>query len=341
MTDLRNLITDVAGLRVGNTHDAALASGVTAVLFDEAVVASYAVNGGAPGTRETDLLEPDKAVAGVNAIVLSGGSAFGLDAAGGVQAFLREKGIGFAVGSALVPLVPQAITFDLLNGGNKDWGRFPPYRELGYEAARAADLDFSLGTAGGGYGATTVDLKGGLGSASAVTEAGHTVGALVIVNALASTLIGDGPHFWAGAYEEDREFGGLGFPSRITPEMRRLDWKGRVRQTPPPLSTTIALVATDALLTKAQAKRLAVVSHDGLAKGLRFAHALFDGDTVFSAATGRRPLRDEAADFIEIGAVASDCLARAIARSIYEATALPFTGALPAWKDRFGGLVGD
>ncbi|WP_414474151.1 P1 family peptidase [Microvirga sp. M2] len=338
---MRNLITDVAGLRVGNAHDAALASGVTAVLFDEAAVASYAVNGGAPGTRETDLLEPDKAVAGVNAIVLSGGSAFGLDAAGGVQAFLREKGIGFAVGSALVPLVPQAITFDLLNGGNKDWGRFAPYRELGYEAAQAAGIDFSLGTAGGGYGATTVDLKGGLGSASAVTEAGHTVGALVIVNALASTVIGNGPHFWAGAYEEGREFGGLGFPARITPAMRRLDWKGRARQAPPPLSTTIALVATDAVLTKAQAKRLAVVSHDGLAKGLRFAHALFDGDTVFSAATGRRPLKDEAADFIEIGALASDCLARAIARGIYEATALPFAGALPAWKDRFGGLVGD
>lgn len=339
MTDLRNLITDVAGLRVGNTHDAALASGVTAVLFDQPAVASYAVNGGAPGTRETDLLEPDKAVAGVNAIVLSGGSAFGLDAASGVQAFLREKGIGFAVGSALVPLVPQAITFDLLNGGDKDWGRFPPYRELGYEAAMAAGTSFSLGTAGGGYGATTVDLKGGLGSASAVTSAGHTIGALVIVNALASTLIGDGPHFWAGAYEEGQEFGGLGLPPRITPEMRRLDWKGRVRQTPPPLSTTIALVATDAVLTKAQAKRLAVVSHDGLAKGLRFAHALFDGDTVFSAATGRKPLTDEAADFIEIGALASDCLARAIARGIYEATALPFAGALPAWKDRFGGLV--
>jgi len=339
MSALRNLITDVAGLRVGNAHDRALASGVTAVLFDEPAVASYAVNGGAPGTRDTDLLEPDKVVPGINGLVLSGGSAFGLDAAGGVQAFLREQGIGFAVGSALVPLVPQAITFDLLNGGNKDWGRYPPYRELGYEAARAAGLDFALGTAGGGYGATTVSLKGGLGSASVMTSSGHTVGALVIVNALASTIIGEGPHFWAGAYEEGQEFGGLGLPARITPEMRKLDWKGRMREAAPPISTTVALVATDAVLTKAQAKRLAVVSHDGLAKGLRFAHALYDGDTVFAAATGQKPLKDEAADFIEIGALVGDCLARAIARGVYEATALPFAGAQPAWKDRFGGLV--
>ncbi|HEU6441370.1 MAG TPA: P1 family peptidase [Microvirga sp.] len=341
MTASRNLITDVAGLRVGNAHDTALASGVTAILFDEPAVASYAVNGGAPGTRDTDLLEPDKVVPGINGLVLSGGSAFGLDAAGGVQAFLREEGIGFAVGAALVPLVPQAITFDLLNGGSKDWGRYPPYRELGYEAAKAAGSDFALGTAGGGYGATTADLKGGLGSASAVTSAGHTVGALVIVNALASTLIGEGPHFWAGAYEEGREFGGLGLPARITSEMRKLAWKGRSREAAPPISTTIALVATDAVLTKAQAKRLAVVSHDGLARGLRFAHALYDGDTVFAAATGTRPLTDEASDFIEIGALASDCLARAIARGVYEAAALPFAGAQPAWKDRFGALVQD
>ncbi len=339
MTRSRNLITDVAGLHVGNAHDPALASGVTVALFEQPAVASYAVHGGAPGTRDTDLLEPDKVVPGVNAIVLSGGSAFGLDAASGVQACLRERGIGFAVGSAVVPLVPQAITFDLLNGGNKDWGRYPPYREMGYEAARNAGADFALGTAGGGYGATTFDLKGGLGSTSAVTSSGHTVGALVIVNALASTLIGDGPHFWAGAFEEGNEFGGLGLPSRITPEMRRLDWKGRARENAPPISTTVALVATDAALTKAQAKRLAIVAHDGLAKALRFAHALYDGDTVFSAATGRKPLKDEAADLIEIAALAGDCLARAIARGVFEATALPFPNAQPAWKDRFGALV--
>src|SRR4051794_31382817 len=178
----RNLITDVPGIRVGNAHDVRLASGVTVALFDDGTVVSGAVFGGAPGTRETDVLEPDKVAPGVHAVVLSGGSAFGLDAAGGVQAYLREHGVGFPVRDALVPLVPQAIVFDLLNGGDKDWGRYPPYRELGYAAAVSAGLDLELGSQGGGYGATTVDLKGGLGSASAVSRSGHNVGALVIVN---------------------------------------------------------------------------------------------------------------------------------------------------------------
>ena len=326
----RNLITDVPGIRVGNAQDERLGSGVTVALFERAAVASGAVLGGAPGTRETDLLEPDKMAVGVDAIVLSGGSAFGLDAASGVQALLRERGVGHPVGPVRVPLVPQAIVFDLLNGGDKDWGRYPPYRELGYQAALAADLDFALGTAGGGYGAVTVDLKGGLGSASLITPTGYTVGALVVVNAIASAVIGEGPHFWAGALEEGSEFGGLGLPARVTPEMRRLSWKGGP-------STTIALVATDAALTKAQTKRLAVAAHGGLAKALRFAHGLTDGDAVFAAATGRKPLEDKVNDFIEITARATHCLARAVARGVYEATALPYAPAWPAWRDRFGG----
>ncbi|WP_230532503.1 P1 family peptidase [Microvirga roseola] len=330
MTQTRNLITDVAGLRIGNAQDAAIGSGVTAALFDEPAVASCFVMGGAPGTRETDLLDPDKMVPGVHGIVLSGGSAFGLDAASGVQAYLREQGVGFAVGPALVPLVSQAVVFDLTNGGDKDWGRYPPYREIGYEAARNAGPDFALGTAGGGYGATTATLKGGLGSASVLTSSGHTVGALVIVNAVASAVIGEGPHFWAGGLEEGHEFGGLGLPERITPEMRPLVWKGG-----PQPATTIALVATDAVLTKAQAKRLAIAAHAGLARGLRFSHALFDGDTIFAAATGRRPLGNEAAEFTELTARAADCLTRAIARGVYEATALPYPQAQPAWRDRF------
>ncbi len=331
MNPRHNLITDVAGVLVGNAEDAGLASGVTAALFEEPAVASCAVLGGAPGTRETDLLEPDAAAPGVDAVVLSGGSAFGLDAASGVQAWLRERGIGFPVGPVRVPLVPQAIVFDLLNGGDKGWGRYPPYRELGYAAAAAAGRDFALGTAGGGYGATTYGLKGGLGSASALASSGHNVGALVVVNAIASAVIGEGPHFWAGALEEGDEFGGLGHPARVTPEMRRLAWKGGS-----PLSTTIALVATDAVLTKAQAKRLAVAAHGGLARALRVAHALHDGDAVFAAATGRRPLGPEPGPLIEIGALAADCLARAVARGVYEATALPCAPAFPAWRDRFG-----
>ncbi|WP_112664522.1 P1 family peptidase [Microvirga flavescens] len=326
----RNLITDVEGIRVGNAHDAALASGVTVALFDSFAVTSCAIHGGAPGTRETDLLEPDKMVPGINGIVLSGGSAFGLDAASGVQAALREKGVGFAVRDVRVPLVSQAVIFDLLNGGNKDWGRYPPYRELGYEAVQKMGLDFPLGTVGGGYGATTANLKGGLGSASAVTSTGHTVGALVIVNSIASAVIGDGPHFWAGGFEENGEFGGLGLPQKIEPEKRKLIWKGG-----PQPATTIALVATDAVLTKGLAKRLAIAAHGGLARGLRFAHALFDGDTVFAASTGRRPLKDEPTEFTEMTAIATDCLTRAIARGVYEATALPYPDAQPAWRDHF------
>lgn len=328
MIGKRNLITDVPGIQVGHAHDVRLGSGVTVALFDDLTVASGAVLGGAPGTRETDLLDPDKFVPGVNGIVLSGGSAFGLDAASGVQAYLRERGVGLGVGAARVPLVPQAILFDLLNGGDKNWGRYPPYRELGYDAAAAAGLDFPLGSIGGGYGATTVDLKGGLGSASFVTPSGFTVGALAIVNSIASAIIGGGPHFWAGAFEEGDEFGGLGLPGRVTPQMRRLAWKGGP-------STTIALVATDAVLTKPQAKRLALAAHGGVARALRFAHALTDGDTVFTAATGRKALQKPELDFIEITALATDCLSRAIARGVYEATALPYPAALPAWRDRY------
>ncbi len=326
-----NLITDVAGIHVGNAHDAALASGVTVAILDGPASVSCAVLGGAPGTRETRLLEPDRLPSGADAIVLSGGSAFGLDAASGVQAWLREQGRGFAVGPVRVPLVPQAICFDLLNGGDKAWGRYPPYRELGHAAAAAASAAFALGTAGGGYGATTANLKGGLGSASAVTRSGFTVGALVVVNAVASAVVGDGPHFWAAPYEEAAEFGGHGWPAAVTPEMRRLHWKGQ--QQP---ATTIAIVATDARLDKGMTERLAGAASGGLHKGLRFANALIDGDTVFSVATGNAAQTPDLDAMIEIGATAGDCLARAIARGIYEAAALPFPGALPAWRDRFG-----
>jgi L-aminopeptidase/D-esterase-like protein len=274
------------------------------------------VLGGAPAGRDLGCLEPDAVVPKVDAIVLSGGSGFGLDAASGVQAWLRERGRGFAVGSALVPIVPQAICFDLLNGGDKDWGRYPPYRELGYAAADAARTGpFPLGTVGGGYGATTVTFKGGLGSASARTSHGHTVGALAVVNALGSATIGEGPHFWAGALEREREFGSHGLPSLIDERARRPIWKGRAQP-----ATTIAVVATDAVFTKAEAKRLAIAAHDGLARGLRLSHALLDGDTVFALSTGQRPLGNLLDEKIEIEIAAADCLARAIARGVYEAT---------------------
>jgi L-aminopeptidase/D-esterase-like protein len=330
--DILNLITDVAGVAVGHAHDAALASGVTCVLFDRPNVAGVSTRGGAPGHRDTALLEPEMTVEAVDAVVLSGGSAFGLDAAGGVMAVLRERGIGIAVGSAVVPIVPQAIVFDLLNGGDKNWGAEAPYGRLGRAASEAATAGgFALGTAGGGYGATTANLKGGVGSASAVTQNGITVGALAIVNAVGSGVVGRGPHFWAAPYERDGEFGGLGLPAPWPQDALDLTMKGGG-----PPSTTIAIVATDAILTKAQAKRVAIMADDGLARALRPAHAPMDGDTVFAVATQRRALSGGAGELTEIGQIAADCLARAVARGIYEARALPFQGALPAWQDVFG-----
>jgi L-aminopeptidase/D-esterase-like protein len=323
----RNLITDVDGVLVGNSADEKIATGVTVALFETEAVASVAITGGAPAGRDQECLALESTVESVQAIVLSGGAGLGLDAATGAQAWLRARSRGFAIAGTYVPIVPQAICFDLANGGNKDWGRYPPYRELAYAACDDARDTFRLGTIGGGFGATTADLKGGLGSASVVTSAGHTVGALVVVNAIGSTVIGGGPHFWATPWEIGDEFGGLGIPAKPS---NALAWKGR----PVTPATTIAIVATDAKLSKVQAKRMAIVASGGLSKGLRLAHAIWDGDTVFAASTARRAIGDQA-EFIELCALASDCLARAIARGVHQASALPFAGAVPAWRDRF------
>ncbi|GGC84609.1 P1 family peptidase [Chelatococcus reniformis] len=327
----RNLITDVAGVRVGHAHDARVASGVTAVIFAEPAVASAAVLGGAPGARETALLEAEMTVERVDAIVLSGGSAFGLAAADGAMMALAAQGRGFAVGTATIPIVPQAICFDLTNGGDKAWGDEPPYRRLGAEAVAAAETVFALGTAGGGYGATTANLKGGLGSASVVTGSGHTLGTLVVVNALGSVTVGDGPHFWAAPFEWHGEYGGRGWPAAISGATLTTPLKGvRVE------NTIIGIVATDAQLTKGQAKRLALSAHDGFARAIRPAHTPLDGDIIFAAATGARPLGEPLRELTELCIAAADTMARAVARGVYEATALPFPGALPAWRERFG-----
>lgn len=330
MTEPHNLITDVSGIRIGNAHDARLASGVTVALFDRPAVASVFVAGGAPAGRDLECLEPDRAVERIDALVLSGGSGFGLDAASGVQAWLREHGRGVPVGGQRIPVVPTAILFDLLNGGDKAWARFPPYRELGYAACEAASTTTALGTVGAGYGATTVDLKGGLGSASIVTTAGHTVGALAAVNAIGSAVIGPGPHFWAAPFERHDEFGGLGWPARFEEAALQPRWKGG-----PTPGTTVAIVATDAILTKAQAKRLAVVAQGGLAKALRVSHAAMDGDVVFAVSTRDRPLGPGLDEFTELAALASDCLARAVARGIYAATPLEQSPSLPVWRNRY------
>lgn len=330
---LRNLITDVPGLRVGHAHDIQAATGVTTVIFDEPAVASVGILGGGPGVRDAALLEPEMTVAAVDALVLSGGSAFGLDAAGGVMSALARLGRGFAIRDVRVPIVPQAILFDLLNGGYKPWAAGsgePPYRKLGEESVENATHDPALGTVGAGYGATTVNLKGGLGQASCRTSDGHTIGALVAVNAVGSGVIGNGPHFWAAPYEQKGEFGACGWPQETTPQDIALRFKGG-----PGENTTIAIIVTDAALTKAQAKRLALASHDGMARSLRPAHVVLDGDLVFAASTGKRPLGASPYAFAELNALAADCLARAIARGIYEASTLDFEGALPAWRDLY------
>jgi len=324
-----NLITDVAGIRVGNAQDARIGSGVTVIVFDQPAMASIDVRGGATGTRESVLLDFGMTVERIDAIALAGGSAFGLEAASGVMAWLAEQGRGYPVRSARVPIVPGAILFDLLNGGDKNWGRYPPYRELGYAAATAAAETFALGSVGAGLGANTLNLKGGVGSASAMTR-GFTVGALAAVNAAGSATVGNGAWFWAGPYEFEGEFGGLGLPSLLPQDALAFRTKGH-----PGENTTLAVVACDAALTKAQAKRLAIMAQDGLARAIRPVHTPFDGDVVFAAATGSRPLADSTAELAELGALAADTVARAIARAVYEAVPLAFPGALPSWRHRF------
>ena len=331
----QNRITDIAGIRVGHAHDARLASGVTAILFDEPSIAAVDVAGGGPGTRETDLLDPQATVAAIDGLMLSGGSAFGLDAAAGVVARLAETGRGFAVGGVRVPIVPGAILFDLLNGGDKGWGRFPPYRDLGYAAACAADVGFALGSVGAGYGARTANLKGGVGSASASVEGTRfSVGALAAVNAFGRATVGDSPHFWAAPFERDTEFGGLGFPSPMP--LDAFVWPYRAI---PGANTTLAVVATDARLTKAQAKRLARVAQAGLARALYPVHTPLDGDVVFAVATGRLPLADEIGDLARIGAAAADVVARSVAIGVHAATRLPCLD-LPSWRERYGSASG-
>jgi L-aminopeptidase/D-esterase-like protein len=331
---LQNLLTDIAGVRVGHADDAALASGATAIIFDSPAVTAIDVRGGGPGTREGSVLSLANTVDRVNGIALSGGSAFGLETGGGVQAWLAEQGRGFVIREAVIPIVPGAICFDLLNGGNKKWGRFAPYRELGYAAAAAASTTFALGSVGAGLGATTANLKGGLGSASSATQGGIKVAALAVVNAIGSVTVGDGPWFWAAPFEIGGEYGGRGLPPSFTPDMLAMRLKGGPAATAVE-NTTLAVVVTDAILTKPQAKRLAMIAQTGFARAIYPVHAPLDGDVVFAAATGEKTI-DPLVGLTELGMVAANVVARAIARGVFAATALPFPGALPAWKDRFG-----
>lgn len=328
----RNLITDVRGLKVGNAHDARVKSGTTVLVGDEPFACAVDVMGGAPGTRETDLLSPDRMVQAVDALVLSGGSAFGLDAASGVADSLARQGRGFCVGPAHVPIVPSAILFDLVNGGDKAWGT-NPYRSLGEQALDNAAEDFEIGTAGAGFGALCARVKGGLGSASLVMEDGITVGALVAANPTGQVTMGDSPHFWAAPFEEEDEFGGFGMRAGTVPFTESVVTK---RDSLEALAnTTIAIVATDATMTKAQLKRMAVAAHDGMARAISPSHTLVDGDLVFAVATGHARAATDELHVLQLGHAAAVCLSRAIARAAYAARPEP-GDILPTFREKFG-----
>jgi L-aminopeptidase/D-esterase-like protein len=332
----RNSITDVPGIAVGNAEDEKVRTGVTVILPDAPAVASIDVRGGGTGTRDTALLDPAATVERVDAIVLSGGSAFGLDAAGGVMSWLAARGRGFKIGPSVVPIVPSAILFDLSNGGDKsafaqESGEDLPYRELGRRAASGAGAAFSLGNSGAGLGAMAGPLKGGLGSASFMLENGACVGALAAVNAVGSAVMPGSDRFWAWPFEQDDEFGGKGAPAG-SPDTLDYDFSNP-RMKKVGANTTLAVVATDLTLTKAQAQRVAIMAQDGLARALRPVHTPLDGDIVFALSTGRRGLADPIADIAQLGAVAADCLARAVARGVYAAQS---RGDMPAYRDLYG-----
>lgn len=322
----RNLITDVDGILVGQAADPALKSGVTVVTSGAPFTASVAVQGGAPGTRETDLLAPDKTVAAVDALVLSGGSAFGLSAADGVVSALRAAGRGFEAAGHKVPIVPAAILFDLTAGGDQGWSA-SPYPALGRAAFEGAARDMELGSAGAGTGATTATLKGGVGSASLVLPSGHTVGALIAANPVGS-VCGPKGHFHGQSAEFEGEFGNRG----PDPELRHTELP--VTKLTPGTATTIGIVATDAALDKAALHRLAVSAHDGIARAIVPAHTPFDGDLIFSVSTGARPVKDPVLDPMLLGHAAALCVARAIGRAVYEATAAE-GDTLPVWSETF------
>jgi len=327
----RNLITDVPGVKVGLAQDPRVRTGVTVILPDQAAVVASDVRGGGPATRETDATEPRNLVHAFDAVVLSGGSVYGLATADGVVAWLgsQDRGFTFAPmkGVPPSPVVPAAALYDLADGGHKAWGLDPPYKALGIEAVKSASDSFPLGTAGAGYGAMAGDIKGGLGSASIVAAEGYTVGAVVAVNCAGSVTAPGTKEFWAGPFEIGNEYGGLGTAHlKAIPE----DWGSRRAR--PRENTTIAVVATDAKLTSDEAKRVAMMAQDGIAEAIHPAHTPFDGDVVFAMATGKMDLPEPRAFTVaRIGALAADTLARASARGVYEATAYPGANT-PTWK---------
>jgi L-aminopeptidase/D-esterase-like protein len=321
----KNLITDIAGLKVGHATSEHARSGATALLCGAGWAAAVDVRGGGPGTRETDALAPENLVGRAHAVVLAGGSVFGLAAADGVAALLSTQGVGLQLrsGSPAIPIVPCAVLYDLANGGDKNWGLSPPYRDLGLRAAGDAGTEFALGSVGAGRGAMAGLRKGGIGSASLDLHGGLMVGALVALNSVGSALMPDGKTYWAWGYELEGEFGGGGPPqqpmdlSDPAPDESRLLAIGRLTRG---VNTTLGVIACSADLNTVECKRVAMMAQDGIARAVRPAHTPFDGDTIFALASGELPLEENslrAAQVGRIGSAAADCLARAIARAVH------------------------
>lgn len=319
-----NLLTDVPGLAVGHVADEKLRSGVTVVLPERRVACSVDVRGGGSGTRETDLLRPEASAQAVDAVCLSGGSAFGLDAASGVMPWLAERQRGVDVRGHIVPIVPAAILFDLHNGGDKAWGAEPPYRRLGRQACDAATAGaFPLGNVGAGYGATAGLIKGGLGSASWVEKDGLVVAAMVAVNAVGSVLTPGNRSFWAAPWEQNGEFGGVPFAaSQID---LGLAAESRIAAPAEGSHTCIGIVATNAALDKTSLRHVSAMAHDGLARAVRPIHTPFDGDTLFALATATwqdTAGADRSWLIARVGSIAADCVTRAVARGVWAAEPL-------------------
>jgi L-aminopeptidase/D-esterase-like protein len=328
-----NSLSDVAGLSIGCAEDESALTGVTVIVPDRRAVCGVDVRGGGPGTRETDALAPENLVDAVDAIVLSGGSVYGLAAADGVVVAMGAEGKGFGLvdlpGVPKSPVVPAAILYDLANGGNKAWNGAPPYAALGRRAYDARARAAPLGNAGAGMGALAGKLKGGQGSASIVTGDGFTIAALACVNCWGSATMPNSRAFWAHPFEIDGEFGGVR-PSpdaAFDPE----DWDGAKLNPQPRANTTVACVAVDADLTPAEAKRVAQMASAGLARAIRPVFAPFDGDVVFALATAARATpQPRALAIARFGALAADCLTRAVARGVWAARAI---GPHRAWAD--------
>ncbi|WP_371396687.1 P1 family peptidase [Fretibacter rubidus] len=319
---MHNCILDVGGLSIGHAHNEKVKTGVTVILPDTPAACSVDVRGGGPGTRETDTLGPDGLIDAVHAVVLSGGSVYGLAAADGVCAWLGHERRGYVPSPnpavPVSPIVPSAILFDNANGGDKDWGITPPYRDLGLKAVQSASKQpFDQGAIGAGLGATAGLYSGGLGTASEVVG-DVTIGAIIAANPVGSPYMPGTDCFWAWPYNRGAEFGSATPPRDYRwaePTDTKLAFLKSAGQ-----STVIGAVALNAALTPKQLNRLAIMAQDGIAMSVAPAHTPLDGDTLFALSTGVNPVTSPV-DLAALGAASARCVARALSRAVYFAQA--------------------